>query len=198
MRLCDFPGCDRKHMGNGLCSGHATQLKRKGKLTALRQVSPRTRRKIATTLRVCVLDGCERSHYANGLCNRHWQKNRKYGNPLAGRWNAKHIHGTIEEKFWPKVDVQGPDECWLWTASTSYGYGQMVLAGLQTKAHEVSLYITTGEWSEPGEEVLHSCDVRACVNPAHLSRGTPKRNYLDAIERSRLLRDPTTGQFKTP
>jgi hypothetical protein len=36
-----------------------------------------------------------------------------------------------------------------------------------------------------GMVVMHSCDNRMCVNPAHLSVGTQSQNILDAIERGR-------------
>jgi len=35
--------------------------------------------------------------------------------------------------------------------------------------------------------ILHSCDNRPCVNPAHLRAGTPKDNAHDAMVRDRVL-----------
>lgn len=145
-----------------------------------------------------MVESCTRSYFCKGYCRRHYKKWWKYGTPLGGFWEQDRIDGTIEERFWPKVDVKSPSECWIWKATTTNGYGKMDVAGRTMRAHEISMWITTGEWSTSNEEVLHSCDVRKCVNPAHLSRGTQKRNWLDAIERRRLLRDPITGQFKTP
>lgn len=38
----------------------------------------------------------------------------------------------------------------------------------------------------PGLVVLHSCDNKACVNPAHLSAGTQAENVRDAVARGQI------------
>lgn len=30
---------------------------------------------------------------------------------------------TPEERFWEKVNKDGPNGCWVWTAGTTRGYG---------------------------------------------------------------------------
>lgn len=41
-------------------------------------------------------------------------------------------------------------------------------------------------WHPPlGNHVLHSCDRRECVNPLHLSWGTPSKNLTEAYARGR-------------
>lgn len=50
------------------------------------------------------------------------------------------------------------------------------------RAHRVAMFLHTGRWSEL--HVLHTCDIRGCVNPAHLYEGTDHDNLMDAIERS--------------
>jgi len=42
-----------------------------------------------------------------------------------GRMSDKHSINTMAERFWSKVQKAGPDECWLWLASTWGGYGQL-------------------------------------------------------------------------
>jgi hypothetical protein len=90
------------------------------------------------------------------------------------------------ERFWSKVDVRGPNDCWLWQASlTSGGYGRFKLASYyQVQAHRVALIAATRQ--EPcGKLVLHSCDVPSCVNPAHLRFGTVAENNLDKMHKGR-------------
>ena len=94
----------------------------------------------------------------------------------------------IEDRFWAKVDRRGPDECWLWTASTiTGGYGQIGRgrAGAGNElAHRLSYAINVGPIPE-GLVVMHSCDNKLCVNPAHLSVGTQKENVADMDAKGR-------------
>lgn len=83
----------------------------------------------------------------------------------------------------------GPEnECWLWRKPLNGdGYGYVWDGCLQQRAHRYSY----GYHCEPvpeGLNVLHGCDNRACVNPAHLRLGTQKDNVRDALERGRLPR----------
>jgi hypothetical protein len=66
--------------------------------------------------------------------------------------------------------------CWLWTAAVDRdGYGAMSRKRINYRAHRMSYYAATG--IDPGENfVMHSCDVSSCVNPAHLTLGTPGEN----------------------
>jgi len=53
---------------------------------------------------------------------------------------------------------------------------------IHRKAHRVSYGIFVGEIPE-GLHVLHSCDRKICVQPAHLSLGTIPENNKQAHER---------------
>jgi hypothetical protein len=52
-------------------------------------------------------------------------------------------------------------------------------------AHRVAWELAHGQTLAPDGYVLHTCDVRACVNPAHLVRGTQKDNIRDAVRKGR-------------
>lgn len=95
------------------------------------------------------------------------------------------------ERFWDKVDKTpgyGPEgTCWIWTAGTrgETGYGAFKLEGKTIDAHRLSFKIFT-QIDIPGSIfVCHDCDVRSCVNPAHLFAGREIDNVRDMISKNR-------------
>jgi hypothetical protein len=87
------------------------------------------------------------------------------------------------ERFGEKVIQSG--DCQLFTgATTNGGYGRFRFRGKTRLAHRVAFELAHGR--EPVGLVLHSCDVRNCVNHEHLREGTYVDNMQDAKERSRL------------
>lgn len=90
---------------------------------------------------------------------------------------------TITERFWSKVTVGATDACWLWggaVSSSGYGVFQRGKRGeLLTRAHRFS-YELHYEPIPPKLLVMHSCNNKLCVNPAHLSVGTHTDNIIAA------------------
>lgn len=98
---------------------------------------------------------------------------------------------SVEDRFWPKVEKSAG--CWLWRAAIdTTGYGVMNAGGRKAYAHRVSFELAHGPIPD-GLEVLHSCDVRPCVNPDHLSVGTRTDNMQDAKAKGRESGGPYRG-----
>lgn len=93
-----------------------------------------------------------------------------------------------EDKFWEKVNKQGPNDCWNWTGAkhpTGYGKLWMRLPDLVCKpAHHASLIIH-GTTVPKGSIVMHKCDNPSCVNPTHLVIGTQQDNIADKLAKGR-------------
>lgn len=91
----------------------------------------------------------------------------------------------IDDRYWSKVAVSGPDECWIWKAGRSpNGYGVFWDEGKNHRAHRLSLEDAVGPPPDKDSFALHSCDNPPCVNPAHLRWGTAQDNVDDRLERT--------------
>jgi hypothetical protein len=95
-----------------------------------------------------------------------------------------------EDHFWSYVNKDGPKGCWLYTGTLSFeGYGYvntgMGVRRKQWQAHRFAWTLLRGEIPK-GLCVLHTCDVRNCVNPEHLYVGTRMDNKRDQIARRRF------------
>ena len=95
----------------------------------------------------------------------------------------------LDDRFWAKVDVKGPNECWEWKANkNNMGYGMFSCRGLgyfnKKLAHRLSFEDANGP-IEDGKHIMHACDNPACVNPGHLSAGSRKENMVDCARKFR-------------
>lgn len=98
-------------------------------------------------------------------------------------------------RFWSKVDKSegyGPwGDCWKWTGGLNNkqgGYGRVSIRRGKKQyplaAHKIA-YVLAGNVIPEGLSVLHSCDIRNCVNPAHLSTGSRAANTADMLIKGR-------------
>lgn len=75
--------------------------------------------------------------------------------------------------------------CILWNGELSeHGYG---LIASKHRAHRVSFELFIGPIPD-GLKVLHTCDVRNCVNPNHLFIGTLADNVYDMVAKGRNVK----------
>lgn len=129
--------------------------------------SEETKRKISKALK-----GQKRSEVAKRRMKEAQRK--RFGDPVI--------------RFWLKVDKsKGSDKCWTWTGYIgSRGYGAIHWKGSPaTRAHRIAFEITFGPIPE-GQVVMHTCDNKLCVNPAHLKLGTQLANMRDAVLKGRF------------
>jgi hypothetical protein len=85
----------------------------------------------------------------------------------------------VEQRFWAKVDKNGPNGCWEWTASTNQdGYGTFKTPKGSTgrgKAYRFSWELVNGPIPD-GMTIDHLCKNVKCVNPDHLRIVTQSEN----------------------
>ena len=106
---------------------------------------------------------------------------------------------TTIERFWAKVDVREPDECWPWLACITArntpmgGYGQFHVGfdgdhrRVRIMAHRMAYQLMYGD-IPPGAEIDHTCHDpqvcqegrlcphRRCCNPRHMAAVTHSEN----------------------
>jgi hypothetical protein len=103
---------------------------------------------------------------------------------------------SVSARFWSKVEIAGPDDCWPWTGSTQHsGHGKFQAS----REGEPKLLVMAHRWAYEfahgpipnGMVVRHRCDNPHCVNPAHLEVGTQLDNIADMHARGRAyIPDP--------
>jgi len=107
---------------------------------------------------------------------------------IALRCRPCECRSRVEElsaRFWHKVRIGGPDECWPWTGHQNpKGYGVIGYRGKLFVAHRVAWMLTFGD-VPVGMSICHHCDNPPCCNPSHLWAGTHAENMRDMMVKGR-------------
>lgn len=140
----------------------------------------------------CAIDHCVKPRRARGWCGTHYSQWQRTGDPLGT------TRPSLAERFWRRVDVGGPDDCWVWQGATVRGYGRVWVGGAVVNAHRVAYELLVGPIA-PGRQIDHLCRVRSCVNPRHLEPVTPRENLMRGeAPTMRAARTDTCGRGLHP
>lgn len=104
---------------------------------------------------------------------------------------------TITARFWSKVDVGKPSECWEWRGGANEaGYGRFKVGGKLVSPHRFAYELKYGRILDSGTYhgtvVRHRCDNPRCTNPAHLTLGDQRANVHDMDAKGRRRPNPPT------
>jgi hypothetical protein len=122
---------------------------------------------------------------------KHPCKNSECKNVLYRKYNQ--FYCSEDCKFWGQIKKE---DCWLWTGELNmHGYGVIFLNYKEVSAHRYSYKKLKSEIPE-NMYVLHTCDIRKCVNPEHLFLGNAKDNAIDAMQKDRLRKGSSVGTSK--
>lgn len=178
---CRVDGCERKPHSKNLCGTHYSRWKKHG--------DPELGARPERNTSACKEDACDLPVLARGWCTNHYSQWHKYGSPDG----SPRIAPTADERFWSKVDKNGPDappswdgaaltgNCWLWTAaSMPAGYGNFMERHEGNVPHWIGAhryaYQTLVGSIADGLTLDHLCRRPACVNPDHLEPVTKAEN----------------------
>lgn len=101
--------------------------------------------------------------------------------------NTMRVRGIDEWRVASRIlrlpTASDPNGCWLWTGSSTCGYGRVKFAGRAALAHRIAYHLWNVALID-GMEIDHLCFTPLCVNPAHLEQVTPLVNKLRAAPRA--------------
>lgn len=112
------------------------------------------------------------------------------------------ISGSEAVRFWSKVSVGSPDQCWPWNCEVNnHGYGRFTTwQGNSRKrllAHRLAFQLHAHK-SIGKQGLMHTCDNPPCCNPRHLRLGTQMENLADMREKERHSNPPHLAGSRHP
>jgi DNA mismatch endonuclease Vsr len=97
------------------------------------------------------------------------------------------VEGTLEHRFWSKVEKRGFTECWPWQAGVyKDGRGQFYSPDSWSRSAPRVGYRLWYDCDPLDRNVLHKCGNANCVNPRHMYLGDQSDNTADALDHGTL------------
>jgi hypothetical protein len=105
----------------------------------------------------------------------------------------------LVQEFLDERAIPEPNSgCYLWYGGTfDSGYGVIQLDGRAQRAHRHAYRLAYGSIPD-GLFVCHACDVKSCVNPAHLFLGTHDDNMADMMQKGGVYRNDAAARNTCP
>jgi len=102
-------------------------------------------------------------------------------------------YGTLEDRFWRKVNKKSENECWEWLGTKDPdGYGHIYIKKngkvKRTIVSRLSYEIYHNVKMETNKVAAHTCDNPSCVNPLHIFSASNIENQKDKINKNRQCR----------
>jgi len=100
------------------------------------------------------------------------------------------------KRFWSRVDIKGPKDCWLWKGKLNWcGQAMSWWEGRDVLVHRIAMEIHLGRplvsptrQLDRGEIIRHRCDNPPCCNYRHFLLGTQADNIRDRDNKNRTCR----------
>lgn len=139
--------------------------------------------------------------YSNVCYMNNMKTTRKLDHRGVYKKNDKYWFGNLQvvepdpiSRIFMKTTVT--DTCWLWNGSKyKSGYGFIKHEGKITAVHRF-LYQTFFGPIDKNLVCCHKCDIRNCINPAHIFIGTRDDNQKDMRDKGRSAKGSRNGTAK--
>ena len=139
-------------------------------------------------MKPCKANGCKNRHKAKGYCEKHYVQIRRHGKLFAtmqaprGQTATQRAQWLFENKTIIMKDMSyNGSLCRKWLGSIGRYIPRMDWDGGTVNAAGFFRVHLLGFAQPEGTEVLHKCNIVACVNPHHIRFGSRAENVSDAI-----------------